>query len=416
MKKRDFSEDAVVLAKAAKIIRNDIFDSQCFKFVGSFPPKCQEDSLPSSLKTLVSLILNGFNLKDQEKLESQACLTIGQLIFFNIKKRPTDSSLKPRHNLVREPPLPIYAGLNIHQHTRSKKLIQQLYRMGVCISYDRIMEIEDWIATSTCTRFAEDGVVSPACLRKGLFTLGALDNLDHDPSSTTSQSSFHGTGISLFQFPSRTNPGEGRPPVTIPPQSPGTKQHYLPHSYSFVPAVTLSTARVSVPKLNNSTNPTAGGLPSSEHPTAPHSHDIASATTDDSVPILDNESDVGPILTCLGEAEAKEISWIEHMHLVLLTRKNLSGKMQLHGLLIMPRNKLLQKILLLCVHYCLCSTRRRLLQQWSSMAWMSRNKLLSTSTLDKYQSLLLTSHYLLWLSMYSGSGQTLTVSQCMLSC
>ena len=70
--------------------------------------------------------------------------------------------------------------------------------MGICISYDRVMEIEDWIATSTCEQFKEDGVVSPACLRKGLFIVGALDNLDHNPSSTTSQSSFHGTGISLF--------------------------------------------------------------------------------------------------------------------------------------------------------------------------------------------------------------------------
>ena len=50
--------------------------------------------------------------------------------------------------------------------------------MGICISYDRVMEIEDWIATSTCERFKEDGVVSPACLRKGLFIVGALDNLD----------------------------------------------------------------------------------------------------------------------------------------------------------------------------------------------------------------------------------------------
>ena len=68
--------------------------------------------------------------------------------------------------------------------------------MGICILYDRVKEIEGWIATSTCERFKEDGVVSSACLRKGLFTVGALDNLDHNPSSTTSQSSFHGTGIS----------------------------------------------------------------------------------------------------------------------------------------------------------------------------------------------------------------------------
>ena len=95
--------------------------------------------------------------------------------------------------------------------------------MGICISY---VEIEDWITIYTCERFKEDGVVSPACLRKGLFTVGALDNLDHNPSSTTSQSSFHGTGISLFQFPTRSNPGGCRVPVTIFLPS-GAKEHTL---------------------------------------------------------------------------------------------------------------------------------------------------------------------------------------------
>ena len=97
IKKRDFSEDVEILAKAAKIIRNDIFDQDWFKFNGCFPPECQEDSLPTSLKSLVSLILSGPNLKDQDKRESQACLTISQLIFYNVKKRSSDSTVKVRH-------------------------------------------------------------------------------------------------------------------------------------------------------------------------------------------------------------------------------------------------------------------------------------------------------------------------------
>lgn len=32
-------------------------------------------------------------------------------------------------------------------------------------------------------RFAQCGVVSPACLRKGLYTVGAIDNPDRNPSS-----------------------------------------------------------------------------------------------------------------------------------------------------------------------------------------------------------------------------------------
>ena len=79
-----------------------------------------------------------------------------------------------------------------------------------------------------------------------MFTIGALDNLDHKPSSTSYVDAFHGTGLSLFQFPTKANPGESRPPITIPPV--GTKQHSLPDSYAIVPAVALTANTIQVPK------------------------------------------------------------------------------------------------------------------------------------------------------------------------
>ena len=118
-------------------------------------------------------------------------------MLFNTKRRSLDHDAQPRHSLLREPPLPIYLGINIHAATRSKKLIQMLYKFGISISYERIMTLGDRLARSVCERFTE-GVVSPACLRKGLFTVGVLDNLDQNLSSTTSTLSFHGQGISLF--------------------------------------------------------------------------------------------------------------------------------------------------------------------------------------------------------------------------
>ena len=269
-KNRDFTEDAVILAKAAAIVRKDIFSHQGFKFTGSFPAECQEESLPSSLKSIVSMILNGPNIKDQGRRVSQACLTIGQSIVYNFKTGTYCTVVKKtRLTLEREPPLPIYIGMNVHALTRSKKLIQQLYQMGISISYDRIMEIEDWIATSACERFAEDGVVSPACLRKRLFTVGVLDNLDHNPTSTTSLTSFHGTGISLFQLPTKTRHGESRTHIAIPPR--GNEQHSLPDSYASVPAVALKTTAVMV-----------------------------------------LQCDVFPVESCLEEATAKEQSWVQH--------------------------------------------------------------------------------------------------------
>ena len=121
LKERDFSEDANILAKAATIIRTDIFNHGNFKFTGCFQSNCQENSVPSSLKLLISLIVNGPNLKDQDQCETQACLTVGQAIVYNTKKRASDScAVKTRHSPDREPPLPIYIGLNIHQVTGTR--------------------------------------------------------------------------------------------------------------------------------------------------------------------------------------------------------------------------------------------------------------------------------------------------------
>ena len=228
------------------------------------------------------MILNGPNVKDQGKHESQACLTVGQGIVFNAKKRTAQTSMNPRHSLEREPPLPIYIGINVHAQTRSKKLVQQLFEMGISISYDRVMQIEDWIATSASERFEEDGVVAPACLRKGLFTVAALDNLDHNPSSTTATTSFHGTGISLFQLPTKNKPGERRPPIEVPPSE--NKKPFLPDSYAYVPAVALKTSSVAVP-----------------------------------------ERDTCPVESCIDDARATEQKWINQA-LPLLEKEELNIK------------------------------------------------------------------------------------------
>ena len=58
------------------------------------------------------------------------------------------------------------------------------------------------ITNSVIERYAREGVVSPSKLRETLFNAATVDNIDHNPSSTTSQGSFHGTAVSLVQYPS----------------------------------------------------------------------------------------------------------------------------------------------------------------------------------------------------------------------
>ena len=246
LEQHNFSEDAEILARAATIVRKDIFAHKGFNFSRCFPRDCQLKYLPSSLRSLVSIIINGLNIKEQEQSESQACLTVFETIIFNTKKRSYKTKTgQTRHSASCEPPLPLYVGLSIHSSTRSKTLIEKMYQMVISVSYmyDRIMEIEDWLATSLCARLKEDGCVSPACLRKGIFSVGALDNIDHNTRSTTSVSSFHGTGISIFQFPTESVPGEIRPPLVV--RLPGTEHQGLPESYTMVPTVALNTSSVS---------------------------------------------------------------------------------------------------------------------------------------------------------------------------
>ena len=46
--------------------------------------------------------------------------------------------------------------------------------------------------------------------KKRLFTVGAMDNLDHNSSFITAESSSHGTGISIIQFPTSDSDGDCR--------------------------------------------------------------------------------------------------------------------------------------------------------------------------------------------------------------
>ena len=100
-----------------------------------------------------------------------------------------------------------------------------------------------------CSDIFLKSTVKRATKKCNLFRkIVALDNLDHNPSSTTSQSSFHGTFISIFQFPSPNKPGECRPPVTVPPFVSG-KHVQLPEIYTTVPAVAMAKSNTVVPEV-----------------------------------------------------------------------------------------------------------------------------------------------------------------------
>ena len=246
----DADSDAVHLARAAKIVRRDIFQMK-MEFNGSFPTECQEQSVPTSLLALVTMILNGPNIKTQSSPSavSQPALSISQLLLYNSSKTHKENAKDVvRHSRQRETPLPIYLGIMLHTKTRKRELVDTLFNLGLCISYDRVLNISTDLGDKICYHYEQEKAVCPPQLKGGLFTTAAVDNIDHNPSSTTSRDSFHGTGISLFQHPDENCTGTQREVIAIQDDSNPVKSN-LPESYTSVPPVVLQSKDPPVPKI-----------------------------------------------------------------------------------------------------------------------------------------------------------------------
>ena len=115
-----------------------------------------------------------------------------------------------------------------------------MHGLRLCISYDHTLAISTDVANSACARFASEGVVCPPQDVTGVFTTAAVDNIDHNPSSTTSQGSFHRTAISLLQHPTQKFPGTPRAVTVIDNNLQGQRAlSTLPDAYTLVSPVAL---------------------------------------------------------------------------------------------------------------------------------------------------------------------------------
>lgn len=117
----DADDDAIHLARAAEIVRQNIFDSE-WKFENSLYNESQERSVPQSLLTLISMILEGPSIDIQlSEHRNPAALSIAQLVAFNSVRRKRSSTNRVltvvRHAKDRETPLPLYVGLAVHAAT-----------------------------------------------------------------------------------------------------------------------------------------------------------------------------------------------------------------------------------------------------------------------------------------------------------
>ena len=108
--------------------------------------------------------------------------------------------------MERETPFP----LKLHAHDRQKRAISKFPALGISVSYDRVMDVRRGLAKAVSRRFAEDGVVVPSNIKRGVFTTGGVDNIDE-----SGRIELHGTAISLTNHLTRDNMG-GEPTTAYP--------------------------------------------------------------------------------------------------------------------------------------------------------------------------------------------------------
>ena len=182
-------------------------------------------------------------------------LSLAKSIKFNsVKRKCRETTIRPRHTLSQETPLPVYLGFMIHFKTRMKGVIEKLATMCLSITYNRVSEIQEQVMKQEIKRFDEMGLVCPTSLKPNIFTTVAIDNIDHNSTSSTAQNHFHGTFISVFQHSTDKFHLQIQNGLPVELDDCGSAPKKLPHFYteiqpmpkvkSDIPIQLTNTARV----------------------------------------------------------------------------------------------------------------------------------------------------------------------------
>ncbi|KAE8739304.1 hypothetical protein FOCC_FOCC015194 [Frankliniella occidentalis] len=243
--------DVIAFKRFVRELRTEMLGNPV-TFSGSLRRDEQAAKTPATLGA-VNMLLYGPGAVDMDRA-TQPALSLAQLLHFNtLARQPRGYGV--RHVKEKETLLPVFLSLSAYARTRSKELVKELHALGLGISPTRVYEITSSLCYLTVIRAEEEGFLCPAELRRGLFTIAALDNVDHNPSSSTAKGSFHGTGISVFQVPTKQCPGEHRTFKTTYVDVPQSRTDVpdLPDSYAVVPSVVLRSRKPATPAAHPGT-------------------------------------------------------------------------------------------------------------------------------------------------------------------
>ena len=133
--------------------------------------------MPKSLLQLISSLIDGTYASNDY---SQEVVIVAQLITSHAsrsrrKRVPDflsevlDKLVACRHSKNRETPIMLYNSLNIDMTNRSRKLLDHFFHLGICVSYDRVLEITKNIYENLRLPYFSHNRWFPDILKKSSF-------------------------------------------------------------------------------------------------------------------------------------------------------------------------------------------------------------------------------------------------------
>ena len=118
------------------------------------------------------MLVDGPSIKYQSDVSActRAALSISQLLIFNSVKNNRKTHLA-RHKHDCETPLPLCVALKIHATTWKRTLVDAFSSLGLCVTYNRLLQLTSDIGHGVCEHFMEDGVLCPPNMRVGFSLL-----------------------------------------------------------------------------------------------------------------------------------------------------------------------------------------------------------------------------------------------------
>ena len=101
----------------------------------------------------------------------------------------------------------MYVPVKLSSSCRSKALVNWLYFCaGISLPYKSLLELTRYITNRMIPQYNRDGAFLTRTLKKGILSIIAKDNIDENSKSTTATKHYHGTSLSIYQFPTEETP------------------------------------------------------------------------------------------------------------------------------------------------------------------------------------------------------------------